>query len=67
MQYQLSDFVNNQLEGDVNNDSLVNIQDIILIINFILNNEYNDLADINLDQDIDVLDIVLLVSIILNE
>ena len=67
MQYQLSDFVNNQLEGDVNNDSLVNIQDIILIINLILNNEYNDLADINLDQDIDVLDIVLLVSIILNE
>ena len=67
LQYQLSDFVNNQLEGDVNNDSLVNIQDIILIINLILNNEYNDLADINLDQDIDVLDIVLLVSIILNE
>ncbi len=67
LQYQLSDFVNNQLDGDVNNDSLVNIQDIILIINLILNNEYNDLADINLDQDIDVLDIVLLVSIILNE
>ena len=67
LQYQLSDFVNNQLEGDVNNDSLVNIQDIILIINLILNNEYNDLADINLDQDIDVLDIVLLVSIILSD
>ena len=68
LQYQLSDFIDNQLEGDINEDSLVNIQDIILVINFnlILNSGYNDLADINLDQTIDVLDIVLLASLILD-
>jgi len=67
LQYQLSDFIDNQLEGDVNEDSLVNIQDIILVINLILNNGYDDLADVNLDFAIDVLDIVLLVSLILND
>ena len=66
LQYQLSDFIDNQLEGDINEDSLVNIQDIILVINLILNSGYNDLADINLDQTIDVLDIVLLASLILD-
>ena len=67
LQYNLSDFINNQLEGDVNGDDSVNIQDIIFVINLILNNSYNDLADVNLDFAIDVLDIVLLVSLILND
>ncbi len=52
--------------GDVNEDSLVNIQDIILVIEFILNNTYNNLADLNEDSIIDILDIVILVDIILN-
>ena len=66
LQYQLSDFIDNQLEGDINGDSFINIQDIILTINLVLNNEYNVLADLNLDETIDVLDIVQLVNIILN-
>ena len=52
--------------GDVNNDGSVNIQDIILTINLVLNNEYNELADLNSDETIDILDIVQLVNIILN-
>ena len=52
--------------GDVNEDSLVNIQDIILVIEFILNNTYNNLADFNEDSIIDILDIVILIDIILN-
>ena len=52
--------------GDVNEDTLVNIQDIILVINLILNNEFNSLADINLDSTLNVLDIIQLVNIILN-
>ena len=52
--------------GDVNEDSLVNIQDIILVIESILNNTYNNLADFNEDSIIDILDIVILVDIILN-
>tara|TARA_B100002052_G_scaffold68799_2_gene62255 strand:- start:1003 stop:1995 length:993 start_codon:yes stop_codon:yes gene_type:complete len=66
MQYQLSDFINNQLEGDINGDDSINIQDIILTINLIFNNQYDALADLNLDETIDVLDIVQLVDIILN-
>jgi hypothetical protein len=51
--------------GDLNDDSLVNVQDIILAVNLILNSEYNNLADLNSDGNIDILDIVQLVNIIL--
>ena len=52
--------------GDINEDSLINIQDVILVINLILNGEFNSLADINLDDNVDVLDVIQLVNIILN-
>ena len=52
--------------GDINGDSLINIQDIIIAINLILSNEYNNLADVNNDESIDILDIVQIVNIILN-
>ena len=56
-----------QLLGDLNQDSLINILDVILMINIILNNDdFNDLADMNIDGVINVLDIVNLVNIILN-
>ena len=58
---------NNFIEsGDVNSDSNINIQDIVLVINLILNSEYDYLADLNLDNIVDVLDIVQLVNLILN-
>jgi len=52
--------------GDINGDNSINIQDIVLAVNLVLSNEYNNLADLNLDEAIDVLDIVQLVNIILN-
>jgi len=52
--------------GDVNGDSLVNVTDIIMTVNFILNGEYNNLSDLNNDQSNDVLDILLIINIILN-
>ena len=52
--------------GDINSDSLINIQDIILLINAIMNGEMLDSGDMNSDGTIDVLDIVLVVNIILN-
>ena len=52
--------------GDINEDDMINIQDIIITVNIILNNEYNNLADLNLDDTVDILDIVQLVNIILN-
>ena len=52
--------------GDINQDSTINIQDIILTVNLILSNEYNSLADLNSDESIDILDVVQLVNIILD-
>jgi len=54
------------LTGDVNEDSLINILDVILVINLILESEFNLTADINNDDSINVLDVVQLVNIILN-
>ena len=58
-------FVENSIEGDVNGDSSVNIQDVILIVNIILSNEQNSSADVNQDGNIDVLDIIQVVNLIL--
>ena len=54
------------LLGDVNNDLIINIQDIILCIVIVLNMQYENLADLNSDQIVDILDIVQIVNIILN-
>jgi hypothetical protein len=53
-------------QGDINGDSEINIQDIIITVNLVLSNEYNSLADLNSDSTVDILDIVQLVNIILN-
>tara|TARA_Y100000814_G_scaffold287930_1_gene258711 strand:+ start:87 stop:1088 length:1002 start_codon:yes stop_codon:yes gene_type:complete len=65
MQYELSDFSNNILLGDLNEDGSINIQDIILTINLVVNNGYNEIVDLNTDSMVDILDIVLLVNLIL--
>ena len=52
--------------GDVNQDSIINIQDVILVINLILNGESDLAADLNLDSTVNVLDVIQLVNIILN-
>ena len=52
--------------GDLNTDSTLNIQDIILLVNLILASQQNPLADLNSDNIINVLDIIQLVNIILN-
>ena len=65
LQYELTDFINNILLGDINQDGNINIQDVILIVNIILDVGYSDLGDMNFDGYIDVIDIVQLVNIIL--
>ena len=52
--------------GDLNQDGGLNVQDIILMINLVLNNDYMLLADINEDNIINVQDVVLLINLILN-
>ena len=55
----------NSLQGDVNADGVVNILDIVLLVNLVLNDEYNATADLNSDGVINILDSVILVNIIL--
>ena len=56
--------------GDVNEDSLVNIQDIVVIVSIVLDGqptgELLALADLNQDGTVDILDIIVLVNIILS-
>ena len=55
------------LEGDINNDGIINVIDIILVVNMILGIENSsDLADLNNDGDINILDIIEIIFIILN-
>ena len=58
-------------DGDVNMDDSINVQDIIMIINYILGQtEFDDqqwsLADLNDDQSINIQDVILVVNIILD-
>ena len=56
--------------GDLNQDGLINVQDIILTINIILGAPPSNYelcsGDINEDGVIDILDIVLLINLILS-
>ncbi len=54
--------------GDINNDSTINILDVVQIVNLIVG-EISDLAcdaDINNDNEIDVLDIISIINFIIN-
>ena len=52
--------------GDLNGDSLVNVQDVVLAVNLALIEDYNESVDFNLDYSIDILDIVFLINIVLS-
>ena len=53
-------------QGDINGDTNVDVIDIIWIINYILDNYYDQCSDINDDGMVNVLDVVTLVNIILD-
>ena len=52
--------------GDVNNDTIVNVQDIILLVNLILNGSSDSSGDVNSDGIVNVLDVIQIVNLILN-
>jgi len=59
--------VKSDLLGDLNNDEILNIEDILLMINMILDLEENDQnGDMNGDDGINILDLAILVNIILD-
>ena len=54
-------------EGDLNDDGVLNILDIVYLVNLVLNNDFNSIGDMNSDGVLNVLDIILLVNIILGD
>jgi len=52
--------------GDVNNDSILNILDIVSMITLILDGEYDECGDVNSDGDLNILDVITFVNIILS-
>ena len=68
--YDLLDISNN-IQGDINQDSLVNVLDIVSLVSFILGSQNPTeleiiYSDINSDSFINVLDVVMLVNLILD-
>ena len=53
------------IPGDINEDGVLDIIDIVGMVNYILNSEYNAIGDVNNDGSINIFDIILIVSWIL--
>ena len=53
------------IQGDINNDNIINVLDVIATVNFILTSGYDNSADLNDDSQINVLDVLLIVNIVL--
>ena len=51
--------------GDLNEDGYLNVLDIIVLVNFILNDNYYEISDLNGDGWLNILDIIVLVNLIL--
>ncbi len=51
--------------GDLNSDTILNVADIIIIIDFILSEIYNENGDMNFDGGLNIQDITILLNIIL--
>ena len=63
----ISSFIYSQCPGDVNDDYVINVQDVVIIVNNIIySSDINYSADINEDGYINVLDIVSITNIILS-
>ena len=54
------------LVGDVNNDGVLNILDIVILLNWILDGEYHHSGDMDNNGLLNILDIVQLVNLILS-
>ena len=65
-QYQEISFKFNEILGDLNSDSIVNVIDAIILVNLILNFEYQSNADYNNDGLLNVQDIILIINTIID-
>ena len=65
LDYNLSDFYNETILGDVNNDSEINVLDVVLLAEIVLDGSFLDEGDMNFDQTISILDLIALINLIL--
>ena len=63
--YEYITIESDDVEGDLNQDDIVNVVDVILLVNYILTEEYVELADLNDDGILNIQDIILYINIIL--
>ena len=53
--------------GDVNNDTILNVLDVVIMVNIVLSKlDYIECAELNNDNIINILDVVQLVNLILS-
>ena len=65
--YAVDHFSQEILLGDLNEDTILNVLDVIILVNIVLgNSDFNFAGDMNTDDIVNILDVVILVSIILN-
>ena len=59
---------NSSILGDVNNDEILNVLDVVIVVNMVLGSESLNYfsADMNSDGSINVQDIIILINLILN-
>ena len=55
------------MQGDTNGDQVIDILDIVIIVNNILNSNYDYTSDMNQDGIINIQDIIILIGVILEE
>jgi hypothetical protein len=62
MQYELSDFIDDHINGDINSDGVIDWDDIIMMIQIILNQipseDIIELADYNHDGFLNIFDVI---------
>ncbi len=51
------------VKGDVNGDGSINIQDIVVVVDFVAKGTYNATADMNGDGAVNIQDVVVLVNL----
>ena len=56
----------NQNIGDMNNDGILNISDVVILINTVISQQYSFFGDLNYDETNNIQDIIILINIILN-
>ena len=58
-------FIGENSLGDINGDGGINILDAVVLVNLILNDQFDSLGDINGDGQLNILDVVQLINLIL--